>query len=316
MRTRRIAAAMAAAVLLPATAGLLTASQASAQSSDEIQEDLDERNADLEKVIEDYNAKKEELEDANELIADIEKELPDLEEAVAERTDAMAELAAAAYTGGEFAMMNSILAGDPEDFTDRLTLLQNLNETESAQIAEYSAQVEALETRKAELETLQSDADEILQEIDAKQSEIEAEIDDLEADYEDAYADEHPEPEPSSGGSDYSGDSAVVSFAYDQLGESYEYGADGPGTWDCSGLTQGAWGNAGYSLSHNVEMQWNETARVSRSELQPGDIVFYDGLGHNGIYIGNDEIIHAPRTGDVVKIAAIDIMAIEGYGRP
>ncbi|GAB3996565.1 hypothetical protein GCM10029992_17050 [Glycomyces albus] len=108
----------------------------------------------------------------------------------------------------------------------------------------------------------------------------------------------------------------MVQFAYDQLGDPYEYGSSGPDTWDCSGLVQGAWAQVGASLSHNVQMQWNETARISRDELQPGDIVFYDGLGHNGIYIGDGQIIHAPHTGDVVRVADIDIMAIQGYGRP
>jgi cell wall-associated NlpC family hydrolase len=124
-----------------------------------------------------------------------------------------------------------------------------------------------------------------------------------------------PDPPPANN-PDYSGDSTVVQFAYDQLGDPYAYGSEGPDSWDCSGLVQGAWGAAGYSLSHNVEMQWGETARVSREELQPGDIVFYSGLGHNALYIGNDEIIHAPRTGSHVKIASIYIMDIQGYGRP
>jgi cell wall-associated NlpC family hydrolase len=312
VRTRRIAAAIAAAALLPASAAVLTASQASAQTSEEIQAEIDDRHADLEKVIEDYNAKNEELEDANELIAEIEAELPALEEASAAANEALADYAATAYAGGEFAMVNSVLSGDATDFADRLMYLENLTAAENEVLAANLAQVEELQTRKTELEALQASADEILEEIEQQQEEIEDEIASLEEEYEDAYAEENPEPD----WGDYSGSSGVVQFAYDQLGDPYVYGEDGPDSWDCSGLTQGAWGSVGVGLSHNTEMQWNETARISRDELQEGDLVFYNGLSHVAIYIGNGEIIHAPNSTTVVKIADLDIMSIDGYGRP
>nr|WP_277605794.1 C40 family peptidase [Glycomyces sp. L485] len=208
-------------------------------------------------------------------------------------------------------MVNSILGGDPDDFTDRLTFLQSLSDAENSELQAHLDQAAELQTRKEELEALREDSDEILADLEKQQEEIESEIAELEILLEQVTPDPPPATNPN-----YSGDSGVVAFAYDQLGDPYEYGSDGPNTWDCSGLVQGAWGSVGVSLSHNVQMQWNETARVSKSELKPGDIVFYDGLGHNALYIGNDEIIHAPRTGDVVKIASLYIMDIQGYGRP
>ncbi|THV24400.1 NlpC/P60 family protein [Glycomyces paridis] len=313
MRTRRIVAAVAAVALIPATAALLTSSQASAQSSDEIQEEIDERSEDLEVVIEEYNAKREELDDANELIEEIEAQLPELQAAADAANEQMAEIASTAYTGGNFAMVNSVLAGDPSDFADRLMYLSNLSDAENAAIADALGQMEELETRKTELETLKESADEILSDIEKQQGEIEAEIEALEDDYDDAYAAENPEPD----WGDYAGNSTAVAFAWDQLGEQYVYGADGPDTWDCSGLTQGAWAAAGVSLSHNAAMQWDETARISRDELQEGDLVFYNDLAHVGIYIGGGEIIHAPNSTTVVKIVDIDYGgSIVGYGRP
>lgn len=312
VRTRRIAAAVAAAALLPVSVSLLTASQASAQTSEEIQAEIDDRHSDLEKVIEDYNAKREELEDANELIAQIEEELPQLEAASAAATESLADFAATAYTGGDFAMVNSVLSGDPADFADRLMYLENLTAAENEALAANLAQVEELQTRRSELEALQQSADDILADIEQQQDEIEDEIERLEEEYEDAYAEENP---PTNRG-DYSGSSGVVQFAYDQLGDDYVYGADGPDEWDCSGLTQGAWNAVGVSLSHNTEMQWNETARISRGELQEGDLVFYNGLSHVAIYIGDGQIIHAPNSTTVVKVADLDTMSIDGYGRP
>lgn len=314
MRTRRITAALAAAAMLPLTAALFTSSAANAQSSEEIQAELDERHSELEKVIEDYNAKREELEDANRLIDEIEAQLPELEAATVAANEALAEYAATAYTGGDFAMVNSVLGGDPGDFADRIMYLESLTSAENTALQENLAKVEELETRRTELETLKAGADEILGEIEEQQEAIEEEIESLEDEYDEAYAEENPEESRDWG--DYSGSSGVVQFAYDQLGDPYVYGAAGPDEWDCSGLTQGAWGSVGTSLSHNTEMQWNETARISRDELQEGDLVFYNDLSHVAIYIGDGQIIHAPNSTTVVKIADLDVMSIDGYGRP
>nr|WP_255672074.1 C40 family peptidase [Glycomyces amatae] len=191
--------------------------------------------------------------------------------------------------------------------------LENLSSAENEVLAANLARVEELQTRRTELEALQQSADDILADIEEQQEEIEDEIAALEDEYADAYAEENP---PTYGGGDYSGSSGVVEFAYNQLGDPYVYGSSGPDSWDCSGLTQGAWGAVGVSLSHNTQMQWNETARISRDELQEGDLVFYNGLSHVAIYIGDNQIIHAPNSTTVVKIADIGIMSIDGYGRP
>ncbi len=99
--------------------------------------------------------------------------------------------------------------------------------------------------------------------------------------------------------------SAVIAFARSQIGDPYVWGAAGPNTWDCSGLTQQAWAQAGVYLSHYTGYQWNETARVALSDLQPGDLVFYGDSGptshHVGLYVGNDMMIDAPNTGAYVR---------------
>ncbi len=109
-------------------------------------------------------------------------------------------------------------------------------------------------------------------------------------------------------GPSYSGSAAqtAVKVATDQLGKSYVYGASGPDHFDCSGLTMYAYAAAGISLSHFTGAQWNEGRHVSQSELMPGDLVFFGkSLGHMGMYIGNGQFIHAPHTGDVVKINSL-----------
>ncbi|HEX5995270.1 MAG TPA: NlpC/P60 family protein [Jiangellales bacterium] len=102
-----------------------------------------------------------------------------------------------------------------------------------------------------------------------------------------------------------------------QIGEPYVWGADGPDSFDCSGLTQYAWNSAGVSLTHYTGAQWNEGTPVSRDNLRTGDLVFfYSDLHHMGIYVGNGLIVHAPHTGDVVRMAELANMSYAGARRP
>ncbi|MEO7629888.1 MAG: C40 family peptidase [Mycobacteriales bacterium] len=111
-----------------------------------------------------------------------------------------------------------------------------------------------------------------------------------------------PEPEPSGG----SRASIAVRSAYAQLGKRYVWAADGPNTFDCSGLTMYVWAKAGVSLPHSSRAQFHEGRRVSRSELRSGDLVFFGSpIHHVGIFIGGGQYIAAPQTGDVVSIRSM-----------
>ncbi|WP_261993106.1 C40 family peptidase, partial [Streptomyces sp. adm13(2018)] len=110
--------------------------------------------------------------------------------------------------------------------------------------------------------------------------------------------------------------SQAISFARAQLGKPYVWGATGPSGYDCSGLTQAAWRAAGVSLPRTTYTQINAGRRVSRSQLAPGDLVFfYSGISHVGLYIGGGQMIHAPRPGAPVRIAPIDEMPFAGATR-
>jgi peptidoglycan DL-endopeptidase CwlO len=97
----------------------------------------------------------------------------------------------------------------------------------------------------------------------------------------------------------------VVGIAMQYLGTPYVWGGASPGGFDCSGLVVYAYAQVGVSLPHSSYAQYGAGVPVSMSELQPGDLVFFYGLGHVGIYIGGGSFIHAPHTGDVVKISSI-----------
>jgi cell wall-associated NlpC family hydrolase len=97
----------------------------------------------------------------------------------------------------------------------------------------------------------------------------------------------------------------VVGVAMRYLGTPYVWGGASPSGFDCSGLVMYAFAQVGVSLPHSSYAQWGMGVPVSRDQLQPGDLVFFDGLGHVGIYVGGGSFIHAPHTGDVVKISSL-----------
>jgi cell wall-associated NlpC family hydrolase len=98
----------------------------------------------------------------------------------------------------------------------------------------------------------------------------------------------------------------VVGVAYDQLGKPYVWGAEGPDCFDCSGLTMYCYRvGAGISISHSSYAQAGCGASVGAGQLQPGDILGFRGWGHVGLYVGGDSFIHAPQTGDVVKVSSL-----------
>ena len=98
----------------------------------------------------------------------------------------------------------------------------------------------------------------------------------------------------------------AVGLAMQYLGTPYVWGGAAPGGFDCSGLVMFVYGQLGVALPHHAADQYNYGVPVSRDQLEPGDLVFFDGLGHVGIYIGGGQFIHAPHTGDVVKISSLN----------
>jgi cell wall-associated NlpC family hydrolase len=120
------------------------------------------------------------------------------------------------------------------------------------------------------------------------------------------------------------GTSAAIAFALAQLGDPYVWGATGPDSWDCSGLTMGAWAHAGVQLPHYSVAQYEQTKHISADELRPGDLIFWaddandpSTIFHVAMYLGGGEMIHAPRTGKPVKLENVYYWQTpDFFGRP
>ncbi|MET7479180.1 NlpC/P60 family protein [Streptomyces sp. NPDC005648] len=109
----------------------------------------------------------------------------------------------------------------------------------------------------------------------------------------------------------------AVRYAVQQLGKPYEWGAEGPASYDCSGLTSQAWGHAGTRIPRTSQEQWAQLPRVSLKQLRPGDlVVYFPEATHVAMYLGDGKVIQAPRTGETVKVSPIATYPILGAVRP
>lgn len=109
----------------------------------------------------------------------------------------------------------------------------------------------------------------------------------------------------------------VLGYACAQMGKPYQWGSGGPNSFDCSGLTSAAYAQVGVALPHSSRAQAGVGARVSRGNLQPGDLVFgFSPISHVGIYVGDGKIVAAPSAGDVVKLQSLQYIPFNGATRP
>lgn len=225
-------------------------------------------------------------------------------------------MAASAYMRGQVGSMSAILDG-PNDLLSRMSYLDQLSRDRQRDIDTYTATTQNYAERQAALQTTQAKQAAVAKELAARKEKIESDLKKLYGMRKAAYG------RPIETGSSYTGSIPSVSgsagvavrYAFNAVGKPYSYGADGPGSYDCSGLTSAAWRAAGKSLPHNAAAQYSATTRISKSELQPGDLVFYRSLGHVGLYVGDGMIIDASRAGQPVKHRTMNIMTPYGYGR-
>ncbi|MEU6546562.1 C40 family peptidase [Streptomyces sp. NPDC046859] len=109
----------------------------------------------------------------------------------------------------------------------------------------------------------------------------------------------------------------AVAYATAQLGKPYEWGAEGPKTYDCSGLTSQAWASAGRPIPRTSQEQWKRLEHIPVEDMRPGDLIIYNAdASHVAMYVGDGAIIHAPRPGRTVTVAGAGSMRILGVVRP
>jgi peptidoglycan DL-endopeptidase CwlO len=234
------------------------------------------------------------------------------------------------YTSQDQSALEILLgASSLDDLLDRVDTVNRMSEQDTRIAGEVRAFRTEIKEREAELERARTEQEQVVADRAAQRASIESqlaerrqllssirsEIERLERQeaaeqqrLEEAARDRlgSAPPPPSSGGNPGGGHSGVVGIAMQYLGIPYQWGGASPSTgFDCSGFTMYVYAQVGISLPHNAAMQYSMGSPVGREFLQPGDLVFFNGLGHVGIYIGGNQMIHSPHTGDVVKISAL-----------
>ncbi|MET9659508.1 NlpC/P60 family protein [Streptomyces sp. NPDC006510] len=303
----------------------------------QVKAEVDRLYHDAEVATEQYNGAKEKADAAEDALDTLRDEAARRTERLNASRDALGSFAAAQYrTGGLGTSVQLALSSDPDQYLERASYVDRIGDRRAAaldkvrhqvaQIAMLRSQAEgklaALASRRAELKkhkatitTKLAGAQQLLARLtpperSAYENSDHGSAGARTADRADRATARGPVRAPNARAAE------AVAFAYGALGKPYVWGATGPSSFDCSGLTQAAWRSAGVSLPRTTYTQINAGRRVSRTELAPGDLVFfYSGISHVGLYIGNGQMIHAPRPGAPVRIAPIDQMPFAGAAR-
>ncbi|MFC7329060.1 NlpC/P60 family protein [Marinactinospora rubrisoli] len=299
--------------VLAASSLILPAGVAHAEpepTQEEVEQRIEELTEESSSLVQEYNQAKEDLDAAEKRLEALDEQVGDEEDRYTELRDEIAELAAAAYKSGDLDSTTTILSVEnPEDVVDQSADLSYLSESQQARLDEFAGSSERLLTLRQEAEDARDAAKEQTEELADQQEKIEeklAEQEELLA----GFAGENPIAGTSdnAGGASYSGSAtgnarAAVDFAFSKIGTPYLWGGTGPNGYDCSGLMQASWGAAGVSIPRTTYTQFELPNKVSYEDLQPGDIMFFfDDLGHNGMYVGNGQMVHAPSSGKTVSV--------------
>jgi peptidoglycan DL-endopeptidase CwlO len=300
-------------IVLPA------AVSSAAPSASDLQRQIDAAQTNLEKIVEQYDKVSEDLKATQAQEASLAVTLSPLQAKMDEAYASVDGLAVKAYEGAPMGTGAALLqAGSPADLLDQLSMLDQIGRQRHSEIQGYEKAKSAYDGQKKLLDNALATQTALQNNLTAQKAKIESDLKALYALRTQAYG----SPTEPSGGR-YTGPVPAVSgsagvavrYAYGAIGKPYVWAGSGPNGYDCSGLTMAAWAAAGKSLPHNAAEQWGVVAHISRSQLQPGDLVFYASLGHVAIFVGGNQVIHAPHAGTNVQLASIDIMTPYGYGR-
>jgi cell wall-associated NlpC family hydrolase len=319
---RRALAILAAALILVAATNTTAYAQPSVA---DLEAQINQAWNTLEPLVEQYNMVHAQLQANQAKAATLEAQMKPLQLQVDLVQTRVGTMSASLYERGPLSKVSAILdAGSPANLIDQLSTLDALarRQTDTVQgasdlVAKYDAQKKPLDALIAV--EAQQDAD-----LAAKKATIQQQMNSLQQLRQQAYGSSgmaggaiRPVACPFVLGI---GKGAIAAkTACDQIGKPYVWAAAGPKTFDCSGLTLYAWAAAGVTLGHYTQWQWNEGKPVTRAQLQPGDLVFYfSDLHHMSIYVGGNWVVHAPTSGDVVRMTQLDnpYLPIAGFRRP
>lgn len=330
--TARTAATIALAGAATATAFDGTGHADPRLSPAEVKSKVDALYREAEFATEKYNGAKEKADGAEKSLGELRDEAARKTEKLNSAREGLGSIAAAQYRGGGIdPAVQLALSSDPDQYLERAAIADRADSRQAAAVTGVQKQLR-------EIDQLRTEADGTLAHLQSRQAELKKHkktvngklgaakrlLSQLTADQRAELAGEDRASRDAGrdalqgapGKAPNSRAAAAVSYAYKALGSPYVWGATGPDAFDCSGLTQAAYRSAGVGLPRTTYAQIAAGERVPRSQLQPGDLVFfYQGISHVGLYVGNGQMIHAPNPSAPVRLAPISQMPFAGATR-
>ncbi|MGW4378422.1 NlpC/P60 family protein [Kitasatospora sp. NPDC004531] len=329
-RTAVIGAAAGAAVLLPTASAW---AEPGAGNLDQVKAQVDDLYEDAEASTEEYNKVDERARQLQDQAGKLQSRLADQQAKILQLQDTLGALAAEQYrSGGMDPSMQLMLSSSPEDYL-RQAGLQDMAGGQQAETLRAALRLQqSIDQERTETAAKLQELEQARATLSAKKAEVQSKLGEASrilaglkaADRARVLGDSNNQAasRSSTRGQTYTGPAtgqvkAILDFAYAQIGKPYGWGATGPNSFDCSGLTQAAFRAGGVSLPRVSQDQWNAGKRIAKADIQPGDLLFYyNDLHHVGIYIGNGKLLHAPRTGKNVEIVDMNVMPYMGAVRP
>jgi cell wall-associated NlpC family hydrolase len=319
--------AAAAAVAISAQAA--NAAPSEKPSKDEVKTKVDKLYEQAEQATEKYNGAKEKQEKLQKEISTIQDNVARGQQELNKLRDGLGSLAAGQYrSGGIDPSVQLFLSSDPQDYLDKAATLDQLSGQQVDALKQIQDKQRELAQQRAEATEKLKDLDATRSELSKKKKEIQGKLAEaqrllntLTAQERQQLAEEEQQRSTRAGGrtqlsvdvhgSGFAG--AAFAAAQTRIGSPYVYGATGPSSFDCSGLTSWAYAQAGVSIPRTSEAQATIGTRIySQSQLQIGDLVFFYGdLHHVGLYAGNGQVLHAPHTGASVRYESIGNMPFQ-----
>ncbi|MFF3610981.1 NlpC/P60 family protein [Streptomyces sp. NPDC002580] len=326
-RVTVLTAAAAAAVALSANAA--NAAPSEKLSKDEVKSKVDKLYDEAEQATEKLNGAKEKQEKLQKEISSLQDNVARGQEELNELRDGLGSMASAQYrTGGIDPSVALFLSSDPDDFLDKASAMDALSAQQVESLKKVQEKQRALAQQRSEASEKLEDLADTRTELAKKKKEVQDKLGDAQKILNTLTAQEKAEldakekeratraservdlgtAKPASGRA-----SSAFAAAQSVIGSPYVYGASGPSSFDCSGLTSWAYAQAGQAIPRTSQAQANAGTRIySQSDLQVGDLViFYSDQHHVGFYAGNGQVLHAPRTGTVVRYEAIGNMPFQ-----
>ncbi|WP_399896925.1 NlpC/P60 family protein [Streptomyces sp. BBFR51] len=318
-RTRVTVLTTAAAAAVALSSQAANAAPSEKPSKDEVKAKVDKLYEEAEQATEKYNGAKEKQEKLQKEISTLQDNVARGQEDLNDLRDGLGSMASAQYrSGGIDPSLQLFLSADPDNYLDKASTLDQLSGQQvealkkiqekqrdlaqqrseaSEKLKDLSATRTELGKKKKEVQGKLSSAQKLLNTLTAKEKAALA--------AEEQRANRSSEREVLSGAGTPASGRAAAAFAAAQskIGTPYVYGATGPSSFDCSGLTSWAYAQAGVGIPRTSQAQTGAGTRISSmSDLQVGDLVFFfSDLHHVGLYAGNGQVLHAPRTGTNVR---------------